>query len=84
MHPYCRDPELESFCGDQGIVVTAYAPFAGGAKAAAERMSADLQEGMKTDEVGRVGGSDADFRPNATHLLESLRPVHDGRLKAAP
>jgi diketogulonate reductase-like aldo/keto reductase len=31
IHPYCRDPELESFCRDQGIVVTAYAPFASGA-----------------------------------------------------
>jgi diketogulonate reductase-like aldo/keto reductase len=31
MHPYCRDPELESFCRDQCIVVTAYAPFASGA-----------------------------------------------------
>lgn len=31
IHPYCRDPELESFCREQGIVVTAYAPFASGA-----------------------------------------------------
>lgn len=31
IHPYCRDPELEAFCRDQGIVVTAYAPFASGA-----------------------------------------------------
>lgn len=31
IHPYCRDPELETFCRDQGIVVTAYAPFASGA-----------------------------------------------------
>lgn len=31
IHPYCRDPELESFCSEQGIVVTAYAPFASGA-----------------------------------------------------
>jgi len=31
IHPYCRDPELESFCNEQGIVVTAYAPFASGA-----------------------------------------------------
>lgn len=31
IHPYCRAPELETFCRDQGIVVTAYAPFASGA-----------------------------------------------------
>ena len=31
IHPYCRDPGLEAFCRDQGIVVTAYAPFASGA-----------------------------------------------------
>lgn len=31
IHPYCRDPELESFCREHGIVVTAYAPFASGA-----------------------------------------------------
>ena len=31
IYPYCRDAELESFCRDQGIVVTAYAPFASGA-----------------------------------------------------
>lgn len=31
IHPYCRDPELESFCNERGIVVTAYAPFASGA-----------------------------------------------------
>ena len=31
IHPYCRDPELESFCNEQRIVVTAYAPFASGA-----------------------------------------------------
>jgi diketogulonate reductase-like aldo/keto reductase len=31
IHPYCRDPELERFCREQGIVVTAYAPFASGA-----------------------------------------------------
>lgn len=31
VHPYCRDPELESWCREQGIVVTAYAPFASGA-----------------------------------------------------
>ncbi|NKN34163.1 aldo/keto reductase family protein [Marichromatium bheemlicum] len=31
IHPYCRDPELEAFCRAQGIVVTAYAPFASGA-----------------------------------------------------
>ncbi len=31
IHPYCRDLELESFCRDHGIVVTAYAPFASGA-----------------------------------------------------
>jgi len=31
IHPYCRDPELESFCNQQGIIVTAYAPFASGA-----------------------------------------------------
>lgn len=31
IHPYCRDPELEDFCRAQGIVVTAYAPFASGA-----------------------------------------------------
>lgn len=31
IHPYCRDPELEAFCREQGIVVTAYAPFASGA-----------------------------------------------------
>ena len=31
VHPYCRDAELESFCREQGIVVTAYAPFASGA-----------------------------------------------------
>lgn len=31
IHPYCRDPDLESFCREQGIVVTAYAPFASGA-----------------------------------------------------
>ncbi|EIC20918.1 aldo/keto reductase family protein [Thiorhodovibrio frisius] len=31
IHPYCRDPQLETFCREQGIVVTAYAPFASGA-----------------------------------------------------
>jgi diketogulonate reductase-like aldo/keto reductase len=31
IHPYCRDPGLETFCQQQGIVVTAYAPFASGA-----------------------------------------------------
>lgn len=31
IHPYCRTPELEAFCRKQGIVVTAYAPFASGA-----------------------------------------------------
>jgi diketogulonate reductase-like aldo/keto reductase len=31
IHPYCRDPELEAFCREEGIVVTAYAPFASGA-----------------------------------------------------
>ena len=31
VHPYCRDPELEGFCREQGIVVSAYAPFASGA-----------------------------------------------------
>lgn len=31
IHPYCRDPELESFCQQNGIVVSAYAPFASGA-----------------------------------------------------
>jgi diketogulonate reductase-like aldo/keto reductase len=31
IHPYCRDPSLETFCAEQGIVVTAYAPFASGA-----------------------------------------------------
>lgn len=31
IHPYWRDPKLEAFCSDQGIVVTAYAPFASGA-----------------------------------------------------
>ncbi|MBK1630662.1 aldehyde oxidoreductase [Thiohalocapsa halophila] len=31
IHPYCRNPELEDFCRTQGIVVTAYAPFASGA-----------------------------------------------------
>ena len=31
VHPYCRDPELEAFCREQGIVVSAYAPFASGA-----------------------------------------------------
>ena len=31
IHPYCRDSELENFCRDQGIVVTAYTPFASGA-----------------------------------------------------
>lgn len=31
VHPYCRDPELEDFCREHDIVVTAYAPFASGA-----------------------------------------------------
>lgn len=31
IHPYCRDPVLEAFCRDHGIVITAYAPFASGA-----------------------------------------------------
>lgn len=31
IHPYCRDLELEEFCGEHDIVVTAYAPFASGA-----------------------------------------------------
>jgi diketogulonate reductase-like aldo/keto reductase len=31
VHPYCRDPELEEHCREQGIVITAYAPFASGA-----------------------------------------------------
>jgi diketogulonate reductase-like aldo/keto reductase len=31
IHPYCRDPALESFCAEHDIVVTAYAPFASGA-----------------------------------------------------
>lgn len=31
VHPYCRDPRLEAFCAEHGVVVTAYAPFASGA-----------------------------------------------------
>ena len=31
VHPYCRDPELEAFCRERGIVISAYAPFASGA-----------------------------------------------------
>ena len=31
LHPYCQDPELESYCQSQGILVEAYAPFASGA-----------------------------------------------------
>lgn len=31
VHPYCRDPELERFCSEQGIRISAYAPFASGA-----------------------------------------------------
>jgi diketogulonate reductase-like aldo/keto reductase len=31
VHPYCRDSQLEAFCREQAIVVTAYAPFASGA-----------------------------------------------------
>ena len=31
IHPYCRDAELEAFCRERNIVVTAYAPFASGA-----------------------------------------------------
>jgi len=31
IHPYCRDAELEVFCREHNIVVTAYAPFASGA-----------------------------------------------------
>jgi diketogulonate reductase-like aldo/keto reductase len=31
IHPYCRDPELEAFCRERDIVVSAYAPFASGA-----------------------------------------------------
>lgn len=31
VHPYCRDPELETYCRERGIVITAYAPFASGA-----------------------------------------------------
>ena len=31
VHPYCRDAALEAFCAEQGIVVSAYAPFASGA-----------------------------------------------------
>lgn len=30
VHPYCRDPILEAYCRDHGIVLTAYAPFASG------------------------------------------------------
>ncbi len=30
VHPYCRDPALEAFCRDAGIVISAYAPFASG------------------------------------------------------
>lgn len=31
VHPYCRDPKLEDYCRERGIVITAYAPFASGA-----------------------------------------------------
>ena len=31
VHPYCRNPELEAFCQEAEIVLTAYAPFASGA-----------------------------------------------------
>lgn len=31
VHPYCRDPELELFCREHEVAVTAYAPFASGA-----------------------------------------------------
>jgi len=31
VHPYCRDLELESWCDEHGVVVSAYAPFASGA-----------------------------------------------------
>jgi len=31
VHPYCRDAALETFCRNNDIVVTAYAPFASGA-----------------------------------------------------
>ena len=31
VHPYCRDAELEAFCQEKDIAVTAYAPFASGA-----------------------------------------------------
>lgn len=31
IHPYCRAPELETFCRENGIVISAYAPFASGA-----------------------------------------------------
>lgn len=31
LHPYCQDPKLEAFCRQNGIALTAYAPFASGA-----------------------------------------------------
>ena len=31
LHPYCRDPELETYCQKEGIALVAYAPFASGA-----------------------------------------------------
>jgi len=31
IHPYCRDPQLEAYCAEHGIVLSAYAPFASGA-----------------------------------------------------
>ncbi|PRP93117.1 Glyoxal reductase [Enhygromyxa salina] len=30
-HPYCRDRDIEAYCREHGIVITAYAPFASGA-----------------------------------------------------
>jgi len=48
IHPYCRDPALESFCRGQGIVVTAYAPFASGTFGM-------LQDPVLTDIAARYG-----------------------------
>jgi len=30
-HPYCQNPELDSFCREKGILIEAYSPFASGA-----------------------------------------------------
>jgi diketogulonate reductase-like aldo/keto reductase len=54
IHPYCRDPDLEAFCREQGIVVTAYAPFASGAFGLLQDQTLSEIAGRHGKTVGQV------------------------------